>query len=318
MTARIAITDELPWLTSTRNTLHAAMQGDRVGAAVLIQIAPGSGGDWLARWCAAAVFCTAPTAGAPCGRCVECRRVENNEHPDLALVSPLEDSKEIKVDQVRALAQDLALTSHGGRRKVVILTPAERLNRNAATALLKTLEEPPGDALLMLVTGEPSRLPITVQSRCTRITAPAPDRAELARWLAVRGGSVADWTAALSLYGGRPLDVLDLDPVALAGLHRDTHRVLDEGLRGSLDPVETAEAWARDDVALRIAAIESWVQSRAEDWARGRARLDARALFETAEDLREARGWLDTPINKPLALERILWRVAAIGGARRR
>ena len=89
----------------------------------------------------------------------------------------------------------------------------------------------------------------------------------------------------------------------------------DEGLPVGLQIVTRKD---RDDVALRIAAIESWVQSRAEDWARGRARLDARALFETAEDLREARGWLDTPINKPLALERILWRVAAIGGARRR
>src|SRR2546430_17125131 len=67
----------------------------------------------------------------------------SQQHPDLAWVRTAEDSQQIRIEQVRDLAADLALTSHAGGYKVGILTPAEALNRFAANALLKTLEEPP-------------------------------------------------------------------------------------------------------------------------------------------------------------------------------
>ena len=303
----------LPWLDAPRQRLRAALQRDRLPAALLIQIDPGLGGELLARWCAAALFCTATEAGEPCGRCIDCRRVASGEQPDLLLLAPLEESKEIKIDQVREAARELALTSHSGRRKVVIISPADKLNRNAANALLKTLEEPAGAATLMLVTGVASRLPQTVQSRCMRVTCAPPATATLVGWLTARGGAAAaDWAAALALHDGRPLAVLGADPVALAGLQRDTHRVLDQALQGALDPVETAEAWARDEPALRVAAIGAWLRERIDEWASGRRKLDGRALLESEESLRELHGWLDSPINKALALERLLWRLGTI------
>lgn len=302
----------LPWLEPPRQRLREALQRDRLPAALLLQIDPGLGGESLARWCAAALFCKAVQAGEPCGQCLDCRRVASGEQPDLMLLSPLEESKEIKIDQVREAARELALTSHSGRRKVVIISPAEKLNRNAANALLKTLEEPAGAATLMLVTGEPSRLPQTVQSRCMRVTCPPPATATLVAWLAARGGNAADWAAALALHDGRPLAVLGADAAALAGLQRDTHRVLDQALQGALDPVETAEAWSRDEPALRVAAISAWLRQRIDEWANGQRKLDGRALLESEESLRELRGWLDTPVNKALALERLLWRLGAI------
>lgn len=312
MTTAVGFQEDLPWLASARDSLRAALVADRLPAALLIRIAPGLGGDWLAMWCAAALFCRVGQAGVPCGSCIDCKRVAANEQPDLLLMAPLDDAKEIKVDQVREMSRELALTSHSGRRKVVIITPAERLNRNAANALLKTLEEPAGAATIMLVTGEPSRLPQTVQSRCMRVTLPPPPREHLLRWLVSRGGNAADWAAALDLHGGRPLDALGADPAALAGLQRDTHRVLDQAIAGSLDPVEVAEAWAKDELPLRVAAIRSWVGARIEDWASGRRVLEGRVLFDAEESLRELNGWLEGPVNKALALERVLWRLAAL------
>ena len=324
---------ELPWLRPAQDAFNAALASGRLGHALLVQASPGQGGEWLARWIAARMFCRKPrgaSAGAdavgvqPCGECLDCRRVQAGEQPDLLTLQPIEDSKEIRIDQVRELASELALTSHAGGRKVAILTPAERLNRNAANALLKTLEEPAGAALLLLVTGEPWRLPVTVQSRCTRLRSRAPAEDELVAWLQAQrpGSSAVDWRAALAVLGPEPLKALAVDGAALAGLQRDTERALEDAMRGGLDVVETAERWGKDDYALRVACIERWLAERLRDWGRGKRPGAAQAagpqaLFEALDHAREARQWAETPINKPLAMERILWRLASASATRR-
>ncbi len=113
----------------------------------MIHDTPGGGGDWLAELGGLGrAVCRAPGCGqsAPCGKCIGCTRVANNQHPDLMRVHPMEDSKQLRIEQVRELAQELSLTSHQGGYKVGILSPADSMNRFAANALLKTLEEPPG------------------------------------------------------------------------------------------------------------------------------------------------------------------------------
>jgi DNA polymerase-3 subunit delta' len=264
------------------------------------------------------MFCRKPAA--PCGACLDCRRVVAGEQPDLLTLRPIEDSKEIRIDQVRELAAELALTAHGGGRKVAILAPAERLNRNAANALLKTLEEPPGDALLLLVTGEPWRLPVTVQSRCTRLRSRAPSDDESVAWLQAQrpGSSAVDWRAALAVLGPQPLAALAVDAAGLAGLQRDTERALQDAMTGGLDVVETAERWGKDEYALRVACIERWIAERLREWGRGKRGVAAPALFEALDHAREARQWAETPVNKTLAMERILWRLATLAAAARR
>src|SRR2546423_10129279 len=182
--------------------LAAAHTAGRLPEALLLHEAHGAGGDWLARWVARLVLCER-AAGAPCGSCAGCRRVIAGQHPDLLMLQPTEDSQQIRIEQVRELAQELALTSHQGGYKVGILSPAEALNRFAANALLKTLEEPPARTLLVLVTTQPSRLPATVLSRCQRLRVRAPARAEAVAWLtALRGAG--DWSAALDALGEAP------------------------------------------------------------------------------------------------------------------
>jgi DNA polymerase-3 subunit delta' len=325
---------DLPWLRPAQAAFNAALAADRLGHALLLQASPGQGGHWLALWIAARMFCRTPVRAtardieigdSPCGQCLECRRVMSGEQPDLLLLQPLEDSKEIRVDQVRELSAELSLTAHGGGRKVAIIAPADRLNRNAANALLKTLEEPSGRALLLLVTGEPSRLPATVQSRCTRLSPRPADEEAQVRWLLAQrpGSSAADWRAALALLGAQPLTALAADASALAGLRRDTERALADAVKGALDVVETADRWAKDDYPLRVACIEAWITDRLRDWGRGTiaSSLPAaapQALFEALDHAREARQWAETPVNKPLALERILWRLASAGASARR
>src|SRR5581483_3689892 len=99
-------------------------------------------------------------------------RTERDLHPDWIQVQPVDDSRQIRIEQVRDLAQELSLTSHQGGYKVGVLSPADVLNRFAANALLKTLEEPPPRTVLILVATQPSRLPATILSRCQRIRVP--------------------------------------------------------------------------------------------------------------------------------------------------
>ena len=308
---------DVPWLAGLQRSLSDAIDKDRLGHAVLIQVDPGLGGEWLATWLAARLFCSAPSAGKPCGICLDCRRVVSGEQPDLMRLSPIEESKEIRIDQVREMAAELALTGHGRGRKVAVITPAERLNRNAANALLKTLEEPAGSSLLLLVTGEPSRLPATVQSRCTRVGVPVPPIAELEDWLKVQGGKGTDWKAVMNAIGPRPLVALQSEAEAIADVQRETVRALDQVAGGTLDPVETAEAWGKEGFALRVTCIENWLVARIREWATGKRAGQAEALFAALDDAREARQWAETPINKPLALERLLWRLNAIATSRR-
>jgi DNA polymerase-3 subunit delta' len=291
---------------------------------VLLQVPRGAGGDWLARWCAARVFCHA-AAPRPCGQCLDCRRIAADQHPDCMLVGPLEDSKEIRIDQVREMVGELALSSHGGARKLAILAPAERLNRNAANSLLKTLEEPTRGTLLLLVAAEPGRLPATVLSRCTRIVVPTPDRDATLAWLQANGAAGVDWPAVLAAVGDRPLAALAADPAAAASLAGEVRATLDAAAGGQLDPVATAERWSRDGHAQRLDCIENWITERVRAAARQGAgpaemragahlpapgvALNIRALFEALDLVREARGLAETTVNKSLVLERLLWRL---------
>ncbi|HVS77194.1 MAG TPA: DNA polymerase III subunit delta', partial [Steroidobacteraceae bacterium] len=175
------------WLGPQIASLRGAYAAGRLPHALLIHEAPGAGGEWLAGWAARMVLCSNP-AEAPCGRCASCQRTAQEQHPDLTVVRPIEASTQIRIEQVRDLAAELALTAHQGGYKVGILSPADSMNRFAANALLKTLEEPPQGTLLILVASQPSRLPATILSRCQRVRVRAPEPAQAIAWLeATRG-----------------------------------------------------------------------------------------------------------------------------------
>ena len=98
----------------------------------------------------------------------------------------LDDAQQIKVDQIRELIETLSLSSYRGGRKTAVVESAECLNANGANAFLKTLEEPSGDTLLILVARPSHRLPATIASRCVRLQLRPPTRETALAWLAAR------------------------------------------------------------------------------------------------------------------------------------
>src|SRR5579859_1700222 len=215
-----------PWLSKEMAALGAAYEADRMPHALLIHEAPGAGGDWLASWIAKRVLQT--------GR---------DSHPDWINVRPTDESKQIRIEQVRELAQELALTSHQGGYKVGVISPADVLNRFAANALLKTLEEPPPRTVLILVVTQPSRLPATILSRCQRIRIRAPARQEAVAWLEASRGP-EDWNAVLDTLGEAPMLASEVDPKAVVQVGQEVRRTLEEVTTGGGDPVATAERWS--------------------------------------------------------------------------
>jgi DNA polymerase III subunit delta' len=312
------------WLGSEMATLAAAYRAGRLPHGLLLHEAPGAGGDWLARWVASLVFCQ-NGAQAPCGTCPGCHRVATAQHPDLLVLQPIEDSRQIRIEQIRELSDELALTSHQGSYKVAVITPADTLNRFAANALLKTLEEPPARTLIMLVVTQPSRLPATILSRCQRVRIRAPARKEAVSWLEASRGA-GDWSTVLDTLGEAPMLAADVDPKAVVQIGLEVRRTLEEATTGGGDPVATAERWSRAELPLRLRCIENWLteriraQSGHEGFftelgagpylARPDAVLNTGHLFELVDGVRELKAALDTPINRGLALEAILRRLA--------
>ncbi len=314
--------EECGWLDAPRRALASARAADRMPHALLIQAAAGTGGELLATWAAQLVLCTAGSRSEiPCGACAGCRRVAQRQHPDLIDTGLIEDSQQIRIEQVRELAAELALTSHQGGYKVGIVSPADTMNRFAANALLKTLEEPPARTLLVLVAAQPSRLPATILSRCQRVVVPAPERAQSLAFLERLSGA-GDWNPVLEVIGEAPLAAAALDPAAFARLRSDVAQGLEALRAGRADPAATAERWSRSDLALRLAVLENWVtncirrgllpvQSSAEmrsgaQMTTASPVINTRRMFHLLDSVRELRIALSTPINRALALESLL------------
>lgn len=147
-----------------KEILRRALTTGRLAHAYLFEGPEGVGKQLMALALARAVFCT---EGLGCGTCVACRKVDHHNHPDLHLLVP--DGATLKIEQVRGLQKELSYKPLEAPKKICLIEAADRMNPAAGNALLKTLEEPNGDALLILLTSRPERLLTTIRSRCQRL-----------------------------------------------------------------------------------------------------------------------------------------------------
>ena len=143
-----------------------------------------------------------------CGECHACLLAHAGTHPDLSYIAPEDPSKAIKVDDIRDLCKEFSLTSQFGGYKVVVINHADNMNINASNSLLKTLEEPNEQSILILVTSASHRLPITVRSRCQAISFQTPAAEQANEWLGSR--ITGNLEQLLSMSHGAPLQALHL------------------------------------------------------------------------------------------------------------
>ncbi|WP_447831143.1 DNA polymerase III subunit delta' [Aeromonas salmonicida] len=193
-----------PWLIPDWHALSQTAQAGRLGHAWLLLGDPGLGKEQLAERLARLHLCQLPDRGEPCGQCHSCQLFDKGHHPDLGTVTV--DSKTIGVEAIREICARLQNSAQLGRGKVVIIPDAERMTESAANALLKTLEEPAGDSLLLLIASQVSRLLPTILSRCHKHVCQLPTEGETVRWLAEQGHQAT--LAQVRICQGAPLRVL--------------------------------------------------------------------------------------------------------------
>lgn len=322
---RASLPLDAPWFDAPLSRMLEAKSRGHLGQSLLIHADPGAGGALFARRVAQALLCEREGANG-CGECRGCQRVAAGQHPDFIEIGPIEDSKQIRIEQVREVIDGLSMGSYEGRATVMVFDPADSMNESSSNALLKNLEEPRRDAYLLLVATQPSLLPATIRSRCLRIRLPSPTFDDAIAWLQQRHPSRA-WPAALQVLGVAPYDALLTDPDAMQALRDDTWRTLQDLPRGSVDVVRTAETWGKGgDFLHRLSCLENCLTGLALRRGMGKGNSSEMRLaahlsgpeldinigttLALLDHLRELRQQASSPLNKGLALERFLWRLS--------
>ncbi|AZC29811.1 DNA polymerase III delta prime subunit [Pseudomonas chlororaphis subsp. piscium] len=213
--------------------------------AYLLHGPAGIGKRALAERLMACLLCQRPAGLDACGQCKSCLLLQAGSHPDNYVLEPEEADKAIKVDQVRELVSFVVQTAQLGGRKVVLIEPVESMNINASNALLKSLEEPSGDTVLLLVSHQPSRLLPTIKSRCVQQACPLPSEAMSLQWLskALPDCSEEERVELLTLAAGSPLAAVSLQA---QGAREQRAQVVDgvkKLLKQQQSPTQLAEGW---------------------------------------------------------------------------
>ena len=189
--------DEIRGQDHAVGVLKRSLAANRVAHAYLFEGIEGCGKMLTAFSLVEALFCGSPE---PCGACHACRKLANRHHPDLHLLEP--EKGIIKIDRIREIQRELSLRPVDAPKKACIVSQADRMNQAAANAFLKTLEEPPGNAVLILLSDTPTALLPTILSRCQRLRFNPLSQGVVTGLLSARGVTAEEARSAASLAGG--------------------------------------------------------------------------------------------------------------------
>lgn len=348
----MSIAQFLPWQREIAQ--HWLAGRDRFAHAWLVHGVAGIGKVEFALAAAASLLCESPVDQLACGHCPACTWIASGNHPDLRRIRPeaiaLQEgaamaegadeatasagetgttkrapSKDIRVDQIRALEPWFNTATHRGGWRVAVLYPAQALNVISANALLKVLEEPPPHTVFLLVADAPDRLLPTLVSRCRRLPLPAPSSDGALQWLTEQGvASAPDWLAAA---GGAPLAALRLSQSGEQACPDWLSKLIEPLAKGQMPdigtlaenlekrpPADWIDALQRlyaDLMLTGVGAPARYFPSLAGPVGQASARADAVRLAEGARWLTQQRRLATHPLSAKLFAHATLQRVAA-------
>jgi DNA polymerase-3 subunit delta' len=312
----------LPWHKAHWQRLCDYITQQRIPQALLITGNKGLGKRELAERFAASLLCSAPNAdGESCNQCHGCKLIAAGNHPDLIYIVPEEPGKAIGINQIRELILDTQLKPQYDAYRVVIIDPADQLNKAAANAFLKCLEEPTERTLIILITAKPAKLPITIVSRCQRLAINPPDRNTVIDWL--KQQSIGDPETLAALSQNAPLAALQYAGEDTLSIQSSCFKAWLDIAQHRASPVVIAEDWQKLPLPALLLWLTSWLadmikckflvhpsqlfntslQRPLQELSRP---LDLKNLFQLYDLLLAARERIDSQINKQMMLEEIL------------
>ncbi|MCS0580273.1 DNA polymerase III subunit delta' [Massilia pinisoli] len=329
-----------PWQQDAWTRLQAMRA--RLPHAILFHGPAGIGkADFIEAFAQALLCENVQPDGRACGTCASCGWFAQGNHPDYRRVRPeaLEDdvpaaegddapaedkktksksaSKEIKIEQVRALSDFMNISTHRQGLRVVVLYPAESLNMPASNALLKTLEEPPAGTVFLLASNGLDRLLPTILSRCRKFALPMPDHAEALAWLEAQGVNDADgW---LREQGGAPLAALaqaeigsreELDGLLQVLAQPSVDAALRSADKLSKAPLAALVAWQQrwlyDVFSYKLSGVIRYYPRYQREVATLAGRVHVADLMQAIKSTNERRAVADHPLSPKLFVEDML------------
>lgn len=319
------------WHRPQWQRLLAQAGQQRLPHALLVAGPAGVGKTHFAQALAAFWLCSNPGVDGACGSCQSCRLLAAGSHPDFCFPATSGKSEQLRVDEIRDVVEFAGKTAQLGRHRLVLLEPACSMNRSAQNALLKTLEEPGENTLLLLVADRLHLLLPTVRSRCQQLLLPPPATPEALEWLAGQGLTSAAAEAALAAAAGAPLAALELagkDWFTSRGDWVNALLALAQG-RGSV--AQLSQQLARHPQAELLAALGHWTQQSLRSGYLKQPSADpavqkfvellrlcgARRMSLWHLSLGTALGRLsrNANLNKELQLDQLLWQLTPQGAA---
>ena len=277
--------------------------------------------------------CTQPTQdNYACGTCGDCHLFKARTHPDVRMINVDENDQvkgeQIKIDDIREINRFMSLSRQRGLYKVVCINQAERMNINAANALLKALEEPPPNSILFLISDRADTLLATIKSRCQIWKFGLPDYKQALNWLQQQEEDAA-WQSLLPVSGNRPLLALELHKTGLGEARATFYHHLNQ-LMQDQEKTTTISAKLQNE---ELEKLVGWQQTWCADLIRCHykkqpvtienpdirrslhsliGRVDLQLLYSYLDKLIELRRFSSAPLNKRLFIEDMLIRCQEI------
>ena len=314
-----------PWQQGQWELFTSMIQADSLPHALMLVGSHGIGKHVFARSLIASLICQNPHQnGSACGKCKSCQLLEAGTFPDYVHIAADDDSQSISVDEIRDIIAKLQLTRHFDTYKVALIEQAERMNINAANALLKTLEEPPEKTLIVLVTSHPLVLPATIRSRCQLVKFYPPSQSEALTWLHTIDTDV-DWEPLLRVAQGAPIQAMQYHESELLDQRITVVQGFLEVFEPNNNPMQIAARldsipfglcfqWIQAVILdlLRIKASENPITLENPDFYRSllalAPRMQVPLLLEYWELLLERKRIFDNSLNRRLFTESLLIR----------
>lgn len=252
----------LPWQKMIWASLLQRKKQNRLPHALLFTGSDGIGKKELAHHFANYLLCGVPTEEGACGHCQSCCLQRAKTHPDFMQIELEENAQFIKIDQIRDVVSFVNSTVMLNGYRVILINPASAMNVYASNALLKTLEEPTPNTLIMLICNQRLRLPPTISSRCQVIAFQKPDQDISLAWLAseIKDSDMETVLFGLNLADGAPIQARDFLLNDTIVLRHDLYNGLVQLNAQQLDPLKFAEKWEDKDIRMVFNLLLVWLR----------------------------------------------------------